>query len=125
MKTQPIAALLAALAIAGCTTTPADYATTLSQQDPKWNSPDCKQIRLAALGYDDKVGQRMAIGMASGLLLGPFGLPIAAAADANQEQQRKLFAREVHMRCSSLPLPKELQINATSNNKKADNAKSD
>lgn len=52
-----------------------------------------------------------AVAMASGLLLGPFGLPIAAAADANQEQQRKLFAREVHMRCSSLPLPKGLQMN--------------
>lgn len=107
-------ALLSAMALAGCTTTPANYATTLSQQDPKWNSPDCKQIRLAALGYDDKTGERMAIGMASGLLLGPFGLPIAAAADANQEQQRKLFAREVHMRCSSLPLPKELLLNSTS-----------
>ncbi len=111
MRGRITSAILAGVALAGCTTTPANYATTLSQQDPKWNSPECQQIRLAALGYDDKVGERMAIGLASGLLLGPFGLPLAAAADANQEQQRKLFAREVHMRCSSLPLPKELQLN--------------
>ncbi|MER9596674.1 MULTISPECIES: hypothetical protein [unclassified Mesorhizobium] len=114
MKVHLTTAIVAVVALAGCTTTPADYATTLSQQDPKWDSPDCKQIRLAALGYDDKVGERMAIGVASGLLLGPFGLPLAASADANQEKQRKLFAREMHMRCSSLPLPKELHLNPSS-----------
>lgn len=105
-----LAMLAAALILAGCASKPANYATTLSTQDPKWNSPECQQIRLAALNYDDKVGQRMAIGIASGLLLGPFGLPIAAAADAEQNEQRKLFSREVHMRCSSLPLPKDLHV---------------
>lgn len=123
MRTRIVA--LAALAIcAGCTTTPADYATTLSTQDPKWNSRPCEEIRLAALNYDDKVGERMMVGMASGLLLGPFGLPIAAAADASQEEKRKLFAREMHMRCSSLPLPKELQVNPTRSTGKPSSAPS-
>jgi hypothetical protein len=111
-----LTAVVLLLALSACTSVPAEYATTLSTQDPKWTSPECKQIRLAALNYDDKVGQRMAIGMASGLLLGPFGLPLAIAADANQEQKRKLFAREVHMRCSSLPLPKELRLDPGGNN---------
>jgi hypothetical protein len=88
---------------------PDKYAGTLQTTDPKWESADCKQIRVAALSYDDKVGGRMAIGVASGLLLGPFGLPLAIAADANQEEKRKAFTREVHLRCSSLPLPKSLE----------------
>jgi hypothetical protein len=95
---------------AGCSPKPALYAETLPANDPKFNSPACEEIRLAALSYDDKVGQRVAIGLASGLLLGPFGIPIAAAADANQDEQRRLFSREVHMRCSSQPLPPHLQV---------------
>lgn len=101
--------LIVVLVLAGCVSQPANYATTLSTQDPKWESPECNEIRLAALNYDDKVGQRMAVGLAAGLLLGPFGLPLAAAADANQNEQRRLFAREMHMRCSSLPLPDNLR----------------
>ena len=76
---------------------------------PKWNSTECKDIRVAALSYDDKVGGRVAIGIGAGLLLGPFGIPLAAAADANQEEKRRAFTREVHLRCSSLPLPKNLE----------------
>jgi hypothetical protein len=106
-KTALIVAGLAVLA--GCTPTPQKYAGTLTVTDPKFNSADCKQIRLEALSFDDKVGGRVAIGLASGILLGPFGLPIAAAADASQEDKRKAFAREMHLRCSSTPLPKNLQ----------------
>jgi hypothetical protein len=102
-------ALLALTLLAGCASKPADYAATLSMQDPKWETPECKEIRLAAVNYNDKVGSRVAIGLVSGLLLGPFGIPIAAAADANQDQVRKQFNREVHLRCSSLPLPEKMQ----------------
>lgn len=103
-------ALLAAVSmLAGCTMQPDKYAGTLAITDPKWNSQECKDVRLAALSYNDKVGGRIAIGLASGILLGPFGLPIAIAADANQEEKRKAFTREVHLRCSSAPLPKNLQ----------------
>jgi hypothetical protein len=108
MMRSKLAILAFSCLLAGCVTQPANYATTLSMQDPKFESEDCKQIRVAALGYDDKVGQRAMIGMASGLILGPFGIPLAAAADANQNEQRRLFAREIHLRCSSLPLPPEL-----------------
>lgn len=103
--------ILAALCIglAGCQTTPAKYAAALPQDDPKWNSADCKAIRLKALDYDDKVGGRMAIGIGAGLLLGPFGIPLAAAADANQNEIRKAWDREVHLACSSKPLPESLK----------------
>lgn len=109
---RSVLALSICLVVAGCTMQPDKYAGTLSTKDPKWESADCKQIRLAALSYDDKVGGRMAIGIGAGLLLGPFGIPIAAAADANQEEKRKAFTREVHLRCSSLPLPKNLEEKA-------------
>jgi hypothetical protein len=97
------------IGLAGCQTTPAKYAAALPQDDPKWNSADCKAIRLKALDYDDKVGGRMAIGVGAGLLLGPFGIPLAAAADANQNEIRKAWDREVHLACSSKPLPESLK----------------
>ncbi|HWK68582.1 MAG TPA: hypothetical protein VNS34_26965 [Rhizobiaceae bacterium] len=102
------AAFLLALTLAGCTTPPAEYAATLSAEDPKWRSPECERIREAALTYEDQKTKPMNMGVA--LLLGPYGLGIAAAGREHQEKQRKLFARDLHMRCSSLPLPKNLQI---------------
>ncbi len=91
--------------IAGCTSTPQEYATTLSAQDPKWASPECQQIRAQALEYKERN-----VNWASGLLIGPYGLAIVAAGKEHQEKQRKLLARDMHLRCSSQPLPKNLQI---------------
>ncbi len=96
--------VVAAMA-AGCTTSPTGYAATLSNQDPKWLSPQCQDIRVAALNYKERN-----LNWAGGLLIGPYGLAIVAAGKEHQEKQRKLFARDMHMRCSSLPLPKELRI---------------
>jgi len=96
--------------LAGCTSTPDKYAAQLPQDDPKYNTQECKDIRLKALDFNNKIGSRVAIGLASGLLLGPFGLPISIAADAEREEARKTFAREVHLRCSSKPLPKNLEV---------------
>lgn len=101
------AAFLLVAAVAGCTTPPAEYAATLSTQDSKWQSPQCEQIRAAA-NYE--AGKTKPLNMGTALLLGPYGLAIAAAGREHQEKQRKLFARDMHMRCSSLPLPKNLQI---------------
>lgn len=103
-------AIVLAGLLAGCTSTPDKYAAQLPQDDPKYNTQECKDIRLKALEFDNKTGSRAAIGLASGLLLGPFGLPIAIASDAEREEARKIFAREVHMRCSSKPLPKNLEV---------------
>ncbi|CAM5767167.1 hypothetical protein MAMO4S_02044 [Mesorhizobium amorphae] len=47
--------------------------------------------------------------LAPGLLLGPYGIGIALAIKEHQDKQRKQIARDMHMRCSSQPLPKELQ----------------
>lgn len=96
------------IALGGCASNPRSFAVAL-QDDPKFDSPECREIRLKALDYDDKVGSRMAIGLVSGLLLGPFGLPFAIAADANQNEERLSWNREIHLRCSSEPLPETLQ----------------
>lgn len=100
--------MLLAAAIAGCTIPPAEYAATLSTQHAKWRSPQCEQIRAAASSYE--AGKTKPLNMGTALLLGPYGIGIALAGREHQEKQRRLFARDIHMRCSDLPLPSNLQI---------------
>lgn len=99
------AALLLAAALAGCTSTPAEYAATLSPQDPKFATPQCQQVRAEAAAY-----RQRQLNWAAGALIGPYGLAIVAAGKDFQEKQRKLFARDMHLACSSQPLPKDLRI---------------
>ncbi|MFA6157585.1 hypothetical protein [Mesorhizobium sp.] len=101
-------ALSVALAatLAGCATSPVDYGTSLSPQDPKYASPECQQARTAAADYSAR--EKTHPGWAF-VALGPYGLGILAATKEAEQKQRKLFARAVHQQCSSLPLPKELQ----------------
>jgi hypothetical protein len=101
-----IAVGVAAGMASGCTAVPADYAATLSKQDPKWLSPECQQIRAEASTYKQRK-----VSWASGLLLGPYSMALVAASKEHQEKQRKLYAREMHLRCSSQPLPRNLQTN--------------
>lgn len=98
-----IACVLSALAV-GCTTLPADYAATLASADPKWDTPGCAQARQAAANYEDK---RLGLGLA--LLMGPYGLALAAASQEQSVKRRKAVARDLHMNCSSEPLPKDLE----------------
>lgn len=100
-------AVLLAMAVAGCVTPPSDYAATLSTKDPKWRSKQCEQARLTAQTYEAK--EKETRKLAPGLLLGPYGIGIALAIKEHQQKQRKLLARDMHLRCSSQPLPKELQ----------------
>ncbi|SDK25621.1 hypothetical protein SAMN05428953_11361 [Mesorhizobium muleiense] len=92
---------------AGCATSPVDYGASLSKQDRKWASPECQQARMEASDYDAR--EKKQPGWGTGVFLGPYGLGLAAAIKEHQQKQRKLFARAVHLRCSSLPLPKQLQ----------------
>jgi hypothetical protein len=92
-------AVLMALCVSACSSRPQQTLGQLNTTDPKFNSPECLDIRARALTYDDKIGERAAIGFAAGLLLGPFGLPIAASMDAKQDEERMVFNREITMRC--------------------------
>lgn len=102
-------AMLVALAatLAGCVTSPVDYGASLSQQDPKWLSPECQQARMAASTYEAREKEHPGWGF--GVMLGPYSLGLVAAIKEHEQKQRKLFSREVHLQCSSLPLPKDLQ----------------
>ncbi|CAN7300902.1 hypothetical protein [Mesorhizobium sp. LjRoot246] len=105
MRIVMVVALAATLA--GCVTSPVEYEASLSKQDPKWVSPECQQARMAASDYDAREKEHPGWGFS--VLLGPYSLGLVAAIKEHEQKQRKLFAREVHLRCSSLPLPKELQ----------------
>lgn len=95
-----------AIALTGCQTVPGDYAASLSQQDPKWQTEECQQIQAEAAGYDDT--ESNVAPMSTSLLLGPYGVGIALAGMEHREEQRKQLARDVHLRCSSLPVPSSL-----------------
>lgn len=103
------AALAVAVTAAGCASSPVDYAASLSTQDPKWNSPQCQQARMDAQAYVAR--EQKHPGWTTGVLIGPYGLGIAAAIKEHEQLQRKQFARQVHLQCSSLPLPKKLEFN--------------
>lgn len=100
------AILLAAL-VSGCATSPTNYAATLSTQDPKWQSRQCEQVRATAQAFEAKVRETRKL--APGLLLGPYGIGLALAIKEHQDKQSKQIARDMHMQCSSQPLPTELQ----------------
>ena len=101
-------ALTVALAatLAGCASPKIDYGASLSKQDPKWSSAQCQKARADAAAYDER--QKNNIGYGTGILLGPYGLGLAAATKAGEKKNRKLHERDVHLQCSSQPLPKDL-----------------
>ncbi len=90
---------------ASCTTAPAEYAAGLSSRDVKWETPECRKLRADAATYE---ARERDLYWSAGALLGPYGLGIVAAGKEHQQKQRKLFVREMHLRCSSLPLPDQL-----------------
>ncbi len=93
------AVLLVPVIVCGCASNPKETALTLKSNDPKYASDDCRFIRNKVLDYDDKVGQRAIQGLALGLFLGPFGVPIAAGIDADQNKERELLNAEMKHRC--------------------------
>ena len=44
---------------------------------------------------------RMGMGAGLGLLLGPFGIPLAGVADMSQNDKRELINKEIERRCVS------------------------
>lgn len=102
---QQIVAALALLAVTGCTTMPSEYEASLSPLDPKWETPECTQARADA----HEAEQVKPFDNGAALMLGPYGFAIAMASRDHLAKQRKLATREMHIQCSSLPLPRSLQ----------------
>lgn len=105
---RALPAALLTLALAGCAAAPAHYAASLPQQDPKFHSPQCLEMRARAANYE--AGRKPPMSWTTGALMGPYGLAIAAASKDHQAKQRRLFARDMHLACSSRPLPRELYV---------------
>ena len=106
MRMAAIVALCAA--VAGCVSSPVDTGAALPQQDPKWASPECQQARAAASDYAQREKDHPGWGM--GVLLGPYSMGMVAAVKEHERQQRRLLARQLHLQCSSQPLPKDLDF---------------
>lgn len=98
-----VVALLAAATLAGCATVqPQQTVATLDAAHPKYATEECRMARMVALNYDDNQGGRMGAGLALGLFLGPFGLPFAAALDANQAEKRNAVNGELVRHCGAV-----------------------
>ena len=103
-------ALLAIVAAitAGCAAQPTKTVNALDSAHPNYSSAECLEARKVALQYNDNTGARIGIGIVSGLLLGPFGIPIAALADAAQNEKRKAINIEIEKHCAGVaraPVP--------------------
>ncbi|MEO5756965.1 MAG: hypothetical protein ABIQ51_08945 [Mesorhizobium sp.] len=90
---------------------PVEYGASLSPQDPKFVSPECQKARVAASDY--AVREKEHPGWGTGVFLGPYGLGIAAAIKEHEQKERKIYARAIYAQCSSLPLPRELEGEAS------------
>lgn len=98
------AACLAALA--GCSaTSPAQFASTLPRQDPKWSTPECARMRADAATYESREKQPPVAFAA----VFPYGTLVVATAKEHLAKQRKAFKRDMHLACSSQPLPAGLE----------------
>jgi len=87
-------------ALTGCATVqPQQAVGQLNPQSPKYESVECRNARQTAMAYDDNVTGRVGLGLGLGILLGPFGIPLAIAADANQAEKREAVMAELKKHC--------------------------
>jgi hypothetical protein len=99
-----VAITVAAVALAGCAASPQQSVNQLDVRGEKYDTAECRASRQVAMSYDDNVGSRAGVGLALGLFLGPFGLPIAFAMDMNQKEKRDAVISELKRHCEG-PLP--------------------
>lgn len=90
--------------LAGCAASPQQHVTQLDTRGEKYDTAECRAARQVAMGYDDNVGSRVGVGLALGLFLGPFGIPVAMAVDGSQASKRSAAVTELKKHCEG-PLP--------------------
>jgi hypothetical protein len=106
MRIIPVLCLIGVSLITACAPDP----KTLSNdyvRNPEYDTQDCIDQRQKALADDDNtlsIMNRMAL-----ILFIPFGIPIVAESDFTQNEKRKTLSRELHLACSSDPLPDDLE----------------
>ncbi len=95
------------LVCAGCAAQPQNYAAGLRTDDRKWQSAACRAARTQAEGYEQEEKERLKSSVAIGLL-SPSGLLATTNVTNQQNVRRRQFNRDLHLKCSSAPLPEDL-----------------
>lgn len=94
-------ALICILGISGCVSDPSSVNAGLSPDDALYKSVNCVAARQAGDKYDDNGVERMVAGGLLGLL-GPIGLPVAAAIDMRQLQVTQRVNGEIQSSCVTM-----------------------
>ncbi len=95
--------LLIIFGVVGCAVSPQETVSELDKSHPNYNTVECREARNIALQYDEKVAQRMGMGMLTGLLLGPVGIGLSAAADVREKQTQDALIDELKSQCTGEP----------------------
>lgn len=106
MRIILVLCLIGATLITACAPDP----KTLSNDyvsDSKYDTQDCIDQRQKAFAHDDHTLSPMS--RVSLIMFIPFGIPIAVKTDFKQNEKRKKRSRELHLACSSDPLPDDLK----------------
>jgi hypothetical protein len=99
------------VAVTGCATVqPQQAVQSLDTSSPRYEMQDCRQARQIAMEYDDNVAGRVGVGLGLGLLLGPLGVPLAIAVDANQANKRNAVLEELKRHCEGEPTAEEQRL---------------
>ncbi|WP_074471707.1 hypothetical protein [Bosea sp. BIWAKO-01] len=106
MRIQAAIAVVGLICV-GCTTQPASYAGSLNHSDRKWQSAACKEARQKAENYASAETEHLKSSVMIGVL-SPSSALAAVNVTNQQNVRRKQFNRDLHLRCSSAPLPGDL-----------------
>lgn len=99
--------LAVGLVCAGCAAQPQIYAQGLKTTDPKWQTAACKAMRQQADGYEQDEKEQLKKSIMIGML-SPSGVLATTNVTNQQNVRRKQFNRDLHLKCSSAPLPEDL-----------------
>ena len=92
--------IIIAMALGVCAYySPQRHVSLLDQSSQKFNTPECVKAREAAMAYDDKMAQRIAMGAGAGRV-GTIGLAAAIQIDLEQAKIRDAAKAEVDKHCT-------------------------
>lgn len=94
------ATLILLIPLAGCAFySPQRHVGLLDPNGAKYNTAECVKAREAAMAYDDKMAQRVAMGAGAGMA-GPIGIAAAIQIDLEQAKIRDAAKAEVDKHCT-------------------------
>ena len=88
--------------VTGCASTPQKEVEQLDTTHPNYSTIECREARSIALQYDPKNAERLGMGFLLGFL-GPVGIVMAVATDADQYQKGEAVINELKLQCAGEP----------------------